>query len=89
MESSQSIERRIQTKVNSSSEEFINNSVSIEAEIPEALYLGMKDFLINNPQSSKYRMMSSALATFLFQNGCNDRSITEIYLNDLFNLSDS
>ncbi|MFL0774277.1 MAG: DUF2811 domain-containing protein, partial [Prochlorococcus sp.] len=32
----------------------------------------------------QYRVMSSALANFLFQNGCGDRAVTERYLNDLF-----
>ncbi len=58
--------------------------VSLEAEIPEALYIGMKDFIGSNPNWDQYQVMSSALANFLFQNGCNDRAVTERYLNDLF-----
>ena len=58
--------------------------VSLEAEIPEALYIGMKDFLSSNPKWDQYRLMSSALANFLFQNGSEDRAVTERYLNDLF-----
>ncbi len=59
-------------------------SVSLEAEIPEALYIGMKDFINSNPQWDQYSLMSSALANFLFQNGSEDRAVTERYLNDLF-----
>ncbi len=66
-----------------------NFDVSLEAEIPEALYLGMKDFIESHPRWDQYRVISSALANFLFQNGCEDRSVTERYLNDLFTLSDS
>ena len=58
--------------------------VSLEAEIPEVLYQGMKDFLGSNPEWDQYRLLSSALANFLFQNGCVDRAVTECYLNDLF-----
>ncbi|WP_320667972.1 DUF2811 domain-containing protein [Prochlorococcus sp. MIT 1307] len=58
--------------------------VSLEAEIPEELYSGMKDFISINPQWNQCRLMSSALANFLFQNGCDDRAVTERYLNDLF-----
>ena len=58
--------------------------VSIEAEMPEALYKGMKDFISINPQWDQYKLIRSALANFLFQNGCSDRVVTEIYLNDLF-----
>ncbi len=59
--------------------------VSLESEIPEILYLGMKDFINSNPQWDQYSVMSSALARFLFQNGCDERAVTEQYLNDLFN----
>jgi len=58
--------------------------VSLETEIPEALYQGMKEFIGSNPNWDQYRLMSSALANFLFQNGCSDRAVTERYLNDLF-----
>ncbi len=61
--------------------------VSLETEIPEVLYLGMKEFLVSNPSWDQYRVMSSALANFLFQNGCGDRAVTECYLNDLFSRS--
>mgnify|MGYP002882682601 CR=1 FL=1 len=61
--------------------------VSLEAEIPEALYDGMKSFIAANPQWDQYVLISSALANFLFQNGCTDRAVTERYLNDIFNLS--
>ena len=49
--------------------------VSMEAEIPEVLYRGMKDFIGEHPQWDQYRVMSSALAHFLFQNGCEDRAV--------------
>ncbi|WP_320674557.1 DUF2811 domain-containing protein [Prochlorococcus sp. MIT 1341] len=63
--------------------------VSLETEIPEVLYLGMKDFISSNPSWDQYRVMSSALANFLFQNGCGDRAVTESYLNDLFTRSEA
>jgi hypothetical protein len=61
--------------------------VSMEAEIPEVLYRGMKEFIGDHPHWDQYRLMSSALAHFLFQNGCNDRAVTERYLDDLFSRS--
>ncbi len=57
--------------------------------MPEALYMGMKDFISVNPKWDQYKLISSALANFLFQNGCKDRAVTEIYLNDLFTRVDS
>ena len=61
--------------------------VSLEAEIPEVLYRGLKDFIGSNPNWDQYRVMSSALAQFLFQNGCSERAVTERYLDDLFSRS--
>ena len=60
------------------------NAVSLETEIPEVLYRGMKDFLGSNPKWDQYSLMSTAVANFLFQNGCTERAVTEKYLNDLF-----
>ena len=62
-------------------------SISLEAEVPEALYIGMKDFISGNDQWNQSKLISSAIANFLFQNGSDDRSVTEKYLNDIFNLS--
>jgi len=62
-------------------------SISLEAEVPEALYLGMKDFISSNKKWDQSKLISSAIANFLFQNGSEDRSVTEKYLDDIFNLS--
>ena len=61
-------------------------SISLEAEVPEALYVGMKDFICGNENWDQSKLISSAIANFLFQNGCDDRAVTERYLNDIFNL---
>ncbi len=58
--------------------------VSMETEVPEVLYRGMKAFIESHPKLDQYSLVSSALANFLFQNGCHDRAVTEKYLNDLF-----
>ena len=62
-------------------------SISLEAEVPEALYIGMKDFISGNEQWNQSKLISSAIANFLFQNGSDDRAVIEKYLNDIFNLS--
>ena len=62
-------------------------SISLEAEVPEALYVGMKDFISSNEKWDQSKLISSAIANFLFQNGSDDRAVTEKYLNDIFNLS--
>ena len=67
-----------------STDNVASSIVSLETEIPETLYRGMKEFINTNPQWDQYKIMSSALANFLFQNGCEDRAVTERYLSDLF-----
>ena len=61
-------------------------SISLEAEVPEALYVGMKDFISGNTNWDQSKLISSAIANFLFQNGSDDRAVTEKYLNDIFSL---
>ena len=78
------LEECLKVKTKSVSKGTTTACVSLEAEMPEALYKGMKDFISLNPQWDQYRLISSAVANFLFQNGCNDRAVTEVYLNDLF-----
>lgn len=84
------IETRIETiksdKVCCSENDFDVMSISLEAEVPEALYVGMKDFISGNENWDQSKLISSAIANFLFQNGSEDRAVTEKYLNDIFNL---
>ena len=61
-------------------------SISLEAEVPEALYIGMKDFIKGNENWDQSKLISSAIANFLFQNGSDDRAVVEKYLNDIFSL---
>lgn len=58
--------------------------ISLEAEVPEALFDGMRAFLSSRPEWDQYRVITSALAGFLFQNGCSDRCVAQHYLNGLF-----
>jgi hypothetical protein len=59
-------------------------SISLEAEVPELLYDGMRQYLSNHPEWDQYRLVTSAVANFLFQNGCADQCVTQHYLNGLF-----
>ena len=59
-------------------------SVSLEAEVPEVLFEGMREFLRSHPQWDQYRLISSALSSFLFQHGCADQGVSQHYLNGLF-----
>ena len=70
-------------------EECSSKKVSLETELSETLYNTMKDFVLSNPTWDQYKLINSALATFLIQNGCTDNSVSEIYLNQLFTPSNS
>ena len=65
------------------------SKVSLETELSESLYETMKDFVLHNPTWDQYKLINSALATFLIQNGCTDSSVSEIYVNQLFTPSKS
>ncbi len=70
-------------------EEFTSNKVSLETELSETLYNTMKDFVLSNPTWDQYKLINSALATFLIQNGCTDSKVSELYINQLFTPSNS
>jgi hypothetical protein len=74
---------------NDEKEDFSSKKVSLETELSETLYKTMKDFVLSNPTWDQYKLINSALATFLIQNGCTDDSVSEIYLNQLFTPSKS
>ena len=78
-------ENNIEVKFDSS----IPSKVSLETELSESLYETMKDFVLHNPTWDQYKLINSALATFLVQNGCTDSSVSEIYINQLFTPSKS
>lgn len=58
--------------------------VSLEAEVPEVLFDGMRHFIRSHPHWDQYSVITSALAGFLFQNGCDDSTVTQHYLDGLF-----
>jgi hypothetical protein len=44
----------------------------------------MRQFIQANPHWDQYRLITSALASFLFQHGCKDACVNQHYLNGLF-----
>jgi hypothetical protein len=55
--------------------------------VPEVLFEGMREFLSSHPNWDQYSVITSALAGFLFQNGCSDRWVTNFYLDRIFQLT--
>ena len=60
------------------------SAISLETEVPEVLFEGMRQFIATNPHWDQYRLITSALASFLFQQGCKDACVNQHYLNGLF-----
>ena len=58
--------------------------VSVENQFPEDLYEAMVAFIENHPEWDQYRLMQSAVAGFLFQQGSKDPAVVRHYLNGLF-----
>lgn len=58
--------------------------VSVVNEFPQDLHEAMVGFIAAHPQWDQYRLMQSALAGFLFQQGCQERAVAQHYLNGLF-----
>ena len=60
------------------------DSISLEAEVPEVLLDGMREFLAGHPPWDQMQLINSALASFLYQNGSDDRLVSQAYLDGLF-----
>ncbi len=58
--------------------------VSFQAELPLALQVAMTSFIERYPNWDQYRLMQAAIAGFLVQNGIESRSITRLYIGNMF-----
>ncbi|MFM7361862.1 MAG: DUF2811 domain-containing protein [Cyanobium sp.] len=61
-----------------------DSCITLEAEVPEVLFDGMRAFIDAHPHWDQHSVITSALAGFLFQNGCRETSVTQHYLDGLF-----
>ena len=64
--------------------ESMDVHVSVENQFPEDLFDAMTAFIGQHPQWDQYRLMQSAVAGFLFQQGCQDPAVVRHYLDGLF-----
>jgi len=58
-----------------------DGSISLEAEVPEALFDGMREFILAHPHWDQYSVITSALAAFLVQNGLQDQAVNQHVLD--------
>jgi len=63
--------------------------VSVENQFPADLFDAMVGFIEQHPQWDQYRLMQSAVAGFLFQQGCHDKQVVRHYLDGLFRKPES
>ena len=61
--------------------------MSLETEIPEVLFIEMKDFIDSSSDVDRQSFINSALTDFLLQNGCQVKHLKESYLKYLLNHS--
>ncbi len=69
----------LETKVSSN-----ESIISFQYTLPEALKESMQAFIERHPNWDQYRLIKAALAGFLFQNGIESRSITRLYVSNMF-----
>ena len=58
--------------------------VSFISEVPAPLQEAMMAFIEDHPNWDQYRLIQAALAGFLAQNGCESRTVTRLYLDNMF-----
>ena len=62
----------------------MNSIVSFISEVPEPIKMSMEGFIENHPNWDQYRFIQAAVARFLIQHGIESRSITRIYIDNVF-----
>ena len=65
----------------SASEECV---ISFQYELPASLKEAMNRFIERYPNWDQYRIFKAAMAGFLVQNGFESRSITRMYIGNMF-----
>ena len=85
----QNIKREVCTETNEISNPKIEDEsiVSFHAEVPANLQVAMNNFIERYPNWDQYRLIQAALAGFLVQNGVKSRSITRLYVGNMFSIS--
>ena len=58
--------------------------LSALAELPAPLSQHLQTFVEQRPDWTQERILSSALALFLLQNGVSDRAVSQVYLQAMF-----
>ena len=60
------------------------DAISFQTQIPKNIQQAMKVYIEKHPNCYQYRLLQTALAGFLIQNGISSRLITRIYIGNMF-----
>ena len=66
------------------SNENLGSIISFIAEVPKPIKISMEAFIKRHPNWDQYRFVQAAVAKFLIQHGIESRSITRIYIDNVF-----
>ncbi len=69
---------------NIESNETMSSIVSFTSEVPAHIKISMEGFIESYPNWDQYRFIQAAVARFLIQHGIESRSITRIYIDNVF-----
>jgi len=59
-------------------------TVSISIKIPHTLHEPVKGYLAAHPDWDEERLLAAAVSLFLLQNGDEDRQVSRVYLDTIF-----
>ena len=62
----------------------MSSIVSFISEVPDPIKMSMEGFIENHPNWDQYRFIQAAVAKFLIQHGIESRSVTRIYIDNVF-----
>tara|TARA_Y100001968_G_C19226220_1_gene652198 strand:+ start:42 stop:338 length:297 start_codon:yes stop_codon:yes gene_type:complete len=82
-----SLNQESQEKFDQSDKEESESIVSFQAKVPASIQFSMNKFIESYPNWDQYRLIKAALAGFLIQNGVQSRSITRLYVGNMFSLN--
>ncbi len=69
------------------SKDETDSIVSFHAKVPASIQSSMNKFIECHPNWDQYRLIKAALAGFLVQHGVESRSITRLYVGNMFSLN--
>lgn len=59
-------------------------TVVVIDDLPDGLSAHLQSFLAQRPGWTQERVVQNALSLFLLQNGVNDRAVSRLYLQSMF-----